>query len=135
MGRAKSRLTRAGIVQLQGYYWPGNICELRNVIERAVILECGSRAALHPRKNPEPAAPGKRIEGLQKSFPESGETQTISIPLKQTTFDYYDDGKKSWVADNDSFEILIGSSSRDLRLRAIFSNWRKNRNDSSNLIL
>ena len=41
MGCAKPRLTRAGIIQLQGYDWPGNIRELRNVIERAVILARG----------------------------------------------------------------------------------------------
>jgi len=34
----KPRLTRAGIVKLQSYDWPGNIRELRNVIERAVIV-------------------------------------------------------------------------------------------------
>lgn len=41
MGCAKPRLTRAGIIQLQGYDWPGNIRELRNVIERAIILARG----------------------------------------------------------------------------------------------
>jgi transcriptional regulator with GAF, ATPase, and Fis domain len=41
MACAKPRLTRAGIVQLQSYDWPGNIRELRNVIERAVILAHG----------------------------------------------------------------------------------------------
>ena len=35
------RLTRAGVSQLQSYDWPGNIRELRNVIERAVILAQG----------------------------------------------------------------------------------------------
>ena len=37
----KPRLTRAGIETLQGYDWPGNIRELRNVIERAVIIAGG----------------------------------------------------------------------------------------------
>lgn len=37
----KPRLTRAAISQLQSYHWPGNIRELRNVIERAVILARG----------------------------------------------------------------------------------------------
>jgi transcriptional regulator with GAF, ATPase, and Fis domain len=37
----KPRLTRAGIEILQSYDWPGNIRELRNVIERAVILARG----------------------------------------------------------------------------------------------
>jgi transcriptional regulator with GAF, ATPase, and Fis domain len=32
------RLTRAHVTELQGYDWPGNIRELQNVIERAVIL-------------------------------------------------------------------------------------------------
>ena len=37
----KPRLTRAAVAQLQNYDWPGNIRELRNVIERAVILARG----------------------------------------------------------------------------------------------
>ena len=37
----KPRLTEAGIKALLGYDWPGNIRELRNVIERAVILAQG----------------------------------------------------------------------------------------------
>ncbi|HUA64391.1 MAG TPA: sigma 54-interacting transcriptional regulator [Alphaproteobacteria bacterium] len=37
----KPRLTRAGIAKLQSYDWPGNIRELRNVIERAVIVSRG----------------------------------------------------------------------------------------------
>jgi DNA-binding NtrC family response regulator len=37
----RPRLTQTGIKALQGYDWPGNIRELRNVIERAVILAQG----------------------------------------------------------------------------------------------
>ncbi len=37
----KPRLTRAAVAQLQAYDWPGNIRELRNVIQRAVILARG----------------------------------------------------------------------------------------------
>jgi transcriptional regulator with GAF, ATPase, and Fis domain len=37
----RPRLTRAGVVRLQSYNWPGNIRELRNVIERGVILARG----------------------------------------------------------------------------------------------
>jgi len=35
------RLTRAALAQLQGYDWPGNIRELRNVVQRGVILARG----------------------------------------------------------------------------------------------
>jgi len=41
LGCPKPRLTQAGMVQIQGYDWPGNIRELRNVLERAVILAGG----------------------------------------------------------------------------------------------
>ena len=37
-----ARLTPAGIATLQNYHWPGNIRELRNVIERAMILAQGA---------------------------------------------------------------------------------------------
>jgi DNA-binding NtrC family response regulator len=38
----KPRLTEAGVARLQGYDWPGNIRELRNVIERAIIVAQGN---------------------------------------------------------------------------------------------
>jgi len=62
----------------------------------------------------------KGVERLQKSFPPAGRDSDGFHPAEKSAFEYYDDGKKSWVADDDSFEILIGSSSRDLRLRENF---------------
>jgi transcriptional regulator with GAF, ATPase, and Fis domain len=41
LGCPKPRLTRAAITKLQNYHWPGNIRELRNVIERAIIISRG----------------------------------------------------------------------------------------------
>ena len=41
LGCPKPRLTRAGIEALETYEWPGNIRELRNVIERAAIFARG----------------------------------------------------------------------------------------------
>jgi len=73
------------------------------------------------QKNPALMRPEKELKGFKKVFLQPGEKQTVSIPLNKAAFEYYDDGKKSWVADNDTFEILIGSSSRDLRLRGDFN--------------
>jgi transcriptional regulator with GAF, ATPase, and Fis domain len=44
-GCARPVLTRLGVENLQRYAWPGNIRELRNVIERAVILAQGGAIA------------------------------------------------------------------------------------------
>jgi transcriptional regulator with GAF, ATPase, and Fis domain len=41
LGCPRPRLTRAGIETLQGYGWPGNIRELRNIIQRAAIFAQG----------------------------------------------------------------------------------------------
>jgi transcriptional regulator with GAF, ATPase, and Fis domain len=57
----KPRLTRAGIAKLQSYDWPGNIRELRNVIDRAVILARGGALDFDlpgGEGGPRPAAPG-----------------------------------------------------------------------------
>ena len=41
-GRSDLTLTRAQLQTIQAYEWPGNIRELKNVIERAVILSHGN---------------------------------------------------------------------------------------------
>lgn len=77
---AKPRLTRAGIAKLQNYNWPGNIRELRNAIERSVILSRGG--ALDFDLPGEPPAPGSsRTAAREKS---EGEPEFLTeIELQQ----------------------------------------------------
>jgi transcriptional regulator with GAF, ATPase, and Fis domain len=46
LGRDTMTWSKQQVNQLMGHCWPGNIRELRNVIERAVILSTGGRARL-----------------------------------------------------------------------------------------
>jgi PAS domain S-box-containing protein len=46
MGRAMLRITQAHAQQLKQHAWPGNIRELKNVMERAVILSTGDTLRL-----------------------------------------------------------------------------------------
>ena len=46
-GRGKVRLEKSGIDALQEYSWPGNIRELRNVLERAVLLTERDHLTVH----------------------------------------------------------------------------------------
>jgi beta-glucosidase len=64
--------------------------------------------------------PVKALKGFKRVFLQPGEKQTVSIPLNQSAFAYYDPAQKGWVAQPDNFEILVGSSSRDLRLHDQF---------------
>ena len=43
LNRPQQNLTRGNLKQLQAYPWPGNIRELQNVIERAIIVSKGNR--------------------------------------------------------------------------------------------
>ncbi|WP_244299055.1 sigma 54-interacting transcriptional regulator [Roseibium aquae] len=54
LGIAKPALSRANVVDLMAYEWPGNARELENVIERAAILSRGGRLSfelpIHPQR-------------------------------------------------------------------------------------
>ncbi len=43
LNRPKPRLTQGNFAQLEAYHWPGNIRELQNVIERAIIISRDGR--------------------------------------------------------------------------------------------
>ncbi len=47
LNRPEPNLTQANIKQLQAYHWPGNIRELQNVIERAIIISKDKRLQLN----------------------------------------------------------------------------------------
>ena len=62
-------MTRAGALQLQSYNWPGNIRELRNVIERAVILARGGGLEFDlPGDDAQPSA-HKKVERGDEAVP------------------------------------------------------------------
>lgn len=75
----KPRLTRAGIIKLQSYGWPGNIRELRNVIERAVILSRGGTLDFDLPVTDSPAVPSfltrRQADGLEAEFFTEAEMQ------------------------------------------------------------
>lgn len=67
----RPRLTEAGVVRLQEYDWPGNIRELRNVIERAIIVARGQALEFElPTLTMAPAFPLPRSIGEKMPEPE-----------------------------------------------------------------
>ncbi|TCC91782.1 glycosyl hydrolase [Pedobacter frigiditerrae] len=59
--------------------------------------------------------PEKELKAFQKIFLKAGETQTLKIELDQTAFQYYNDQLFQWVMDGGKYQILVGSSSKDIR--------------------
>jgi beta-glucosidase len=62
--------------------------------------------------------PVHELKGFQRVELNPGETKTVEFELKPDALDYWSPEKKAWVADPGTFEIQVGASSRDIRLRA-----------------
>jgi len=65
--------------------------------------------------------PEKELKAFKKVALKPGETKTIHFSLGKDALSYYDPRRKQWIAEAGEFEILIGSSSRDIRARGSFS--------------
>jgi len=60
--------------------------------------------------------PLKELKGFKKVFIEPGKKQAISFKLGEEDLSFYDQKENCWKAEKGIFSILIGSSSRDIRL-------------------
>jgi len=64
--------------------------------------------------------PTKELKGFEKVELAPGETRMITFQLNERDLAFYDDAARRWVAEPGEFELLVGSSSRDIRLRTRF---------------
>ena len=63
----------------------------------------------------------KELKGFKKINIKSGEKQTVTFQLTKKDLSFYDENKKDWVAEPGKFEVLMGSSSKDIRLTGSFN--------------
>jgi len=64
--------------------------------------------------------PLKELKGFQKVALKPGEKQSLTFELSEQDLAFYDENKRVWRAEAGTFKILIGSSSRDIRLESEF---------------
>ena len=62
--------------------------------------------------------PVHELKGFQRVELKAGEERTVEFKLDRAAFSYWSPDKKDWVAEPGTFEIQVGASSRDIRLRA-----------------
>lgn len=60
--------------------------------------------------------PQKELKGFAKVALQPGETKTVSMELDKRSFAWYSTKLGDWYAASGEYEILIGASSRDIRL-------------------
>jgi len=69
MGRRIDRIPRSCIDELQSYTWPGNIRELRNLVERSMIICNGRTLDLHMHQSKKTDKPeNKTLEETERDY-------------------------------------------------------------------
>ncbi|MBN8705891.1 MAG: fibronectin type III-like domain-contianing protein [Bacteroidetes bacterium] len=68
--------------------------------------------------NPPVDRPEKELKGFSKITLMPGETKTVSIELNSRSFSWYDEKTASWVLSPGNYEVLTGSSSRNIHSKA-----------------
>lgn len=88
--------------------------DVRNIGQRA-----GAEIVQLYVHNPdgEEIRPEKELRNFAKVFLEPGESKTVTMELNGRAFSYYHTGIHDWYAESGEYEILIGASSRDIRLK------------------
>ena len=62
--------------------------------------------------------PDKELKAFKKIYLQPGEEQTVQISLDARAFSFYNININDWYVESGEFELLIGSSSRDIHLNA-----------------
>jgi beta-glucosidase len=65
--------------------------------------------------------PVKELKGFERVELKAGESKDVTFTLDRDSFAYYSMAKHEWIAEPGKFEILVGTSSRDIRLKALFN--------------
>jgi DNA-binding NtrC family response regulator len=80
LGRTNLSLTREVIEQMQSYHWPGNVREMRNVLERAVLLSRSGaldRLELH-------SEPASSLHGSEGSLQDAQREEILRVLQEQS---------------------------------------------------
>ena len=62
--------------------------------------------------------PVKELKGFTKVQLEAGESRTVTIPLDDKAFRYWNVKTDRWEVEGGSYQLLVGASSADIRLTA-----------------
>ncbi len=65
------------------------------------------------------ARPEKELKAFAKVELAPKQTRTVTFTLDREAFWYFDVTRNTWATEPGDFEILVGSSSRDIRLKRI----------------
>ncbi len=72
------------------------------------------------QENPGLPRPEKELKAFKRVMLKSGEKKRVEMVLDRSAFAYYDPSKSGWVAEKGKYTVMVGSSSRDIRVKGDF---------------
>lgn len=63
--------------------------------------------------------PNKELKGFKKVYLKKSETKTVTVELGRDAFSFYNTEINDWCVESGDFEILVGSSARDIHLSGV----------------
>ena len=71
---------------------------------------------VHQEKSALPR-PEKELKAFEKVFLEPGQQKVITLTLNEDAFSYYNDKENKWVAEAGVFNVMVGNSSRSIKMK------------------
>ena len=65
--------------------------------------------------------PVQELKGFQRIALAAGESKDVHFKVDRSAIAFYSTAKKDWVTEPGQFDVLVGSSSRDIRVKGSFS--------------
>ncbi|MHA1819956.1 MAG: glycoside hydrolase family 3 C-terminal domain-containing protein [Promethearchaeota archaeon] len=65
--------------------------------------------------------PIKELKGFKRVSLKAGETKNVTFEIDKNDLMFFSENKNEWIAEDGEFEVLIGSSSKDIHLKAKFN--------------
>jgi len=105
---------------------PDKIGPGRRVQVSLTVRNGGTRAGaevvqlyLHQAKSSADRPP-QELKGFRRVMLTAGQSQTVTFTLDSRAMSFYSVAKHAWVAEPSAFDVLVGASSRDIRLNGGF---------------
>jgi beta-glucosidase len=105
---------------------PDKIGPGRRVQVSLTVRNSGARAGaevvqlyLHQAKSSADRPP-QELKGFRRVMLTAGQSQAVTFTLGPQAMSFYSVAKHTWVAEPSGFDVLVGASSRDIRLKGNF---------------
>lgn len=108
-GYTNSKVSASSFKDMEGLTISVDVTNTGKVAGKEIV-----QIFVHDRKS-KLVRPPKELKGFAKVALQPGETKTVTVPLDFRAFAYFHPGYNQWITEDGEFDILIGSSSTEIR--------------------